>query len=113
MKRSEKRGDASQVAWSVVQEATGQSKPAHIKDPAAVERGRKGGLARAARLAPDERTQIARDARNRRTELESARDSFHSGKDRLTADTLAWLNTPNENARTISYEKASALRIKE
>ncbi len=44
MKRTPKPGDASQVAWAVVQEATGQAEPAQTrtKDPAAVARGKKG-----------------------------------------------------------------------
>jgi hypothetical protein len=61
MKRSPKPGDASQVAWAVVQEAIGQSTSAQPreKDPAAVERGRKGGLTRAKTLTPERRREIA------------------------------------------------------
>ena len=61
MKRSPKSGDASQRAWAVVQEATGQKEPAQTrhKDPAAVARGRAGGLARAEKLSAERRREIA------------------------------------------------------
>jgi len=59
MKRSQKHGDASQVAWAVVQEATGQSKPERVKNPAAVARGRAGGIARARALTAVRRQEIA------------------------------------------------------
>jgi len=64
MKRSPKPGDASQRAWSVVQEATGQAQPAPTreKDPAAVARGREGGYARAKRLTAERRREIAQTA---------------------------------------------------
>ena len=71
MKRSPKHGgDASQVAWQVVQEATGQAKPVEPrpKDPAAVERGRAGGLARAQGMTVDQRIAAAKQARAPRTE---------------------------------------------
>jgi hypothetical protein len=61
MAGSSRRGDASQVAWAVVQEATGQAKPARPKDAAAVARGRAGGLARAQRLTPERRREIAQE----------------------------------------------------
>ncbi len=63
MNRSPRRGDASQVAWAVVQEATHQSEPVkpRAKNPAAVARGRAGGLARAERLTPERRREIAQE----------------------------------------------------
>jgi hypothetical protein len=61
VKRSPKPGDASQRAWAVVQEATGQSKPARPKDAAVVARGRAGGLARAERLSAERRREIAQE----------------------------------------------------
>jgi hypothetical protein len=64
MQRSPKPGDASQRAWAVVREATHQAKhvPAIPKDPAAVARGRLGGLARAGRLTAARRSEIAKTA---------------------------------------------------
>jgi hypothetical protein len=63
MQRSPKTGDASQRAWAVVREATHQAKhvPARPKDPAAVARGRAGGLARAERLTAERRREIAQE----------------------------------------------------
>lgn len=65
MNRKPRKGDAAQRAWAVVQEATGQAEPVKPvqKDPAAVERGRAGGLARAQKLEPERRQEIARVAR--------------------------------------------------
>ena len=64
MNRSPRRGDASQIAWAVVQEATHQSPPLtrRAKNPAAVARGRAGGLARAERLTAERRREIAGQA---------------------------------------------------
>lgn len=64
MKRSPKRGDASQRAWSVVQEATGQVEATEerVKDAAAVARGRSGGIARSQKLTPQRRREIAQKA---------------------------------------------------
>lgn len=61
MKRSPKRGDASQAAWAVVQEATGQAATVETraKNPEAVERGRAGGIARARALSAARRQEIA------------------------------------------------------
>lgn len=72
-KRSSRRtrGDVNQAAYQVVQEATEQSAPAPAnpkkkKNPAAVALGRlggkKGGKARADRLTPERRAEIARKA---------------------------------------------------
>lgn len=70
--RSSKRPrDLNQLARRLVQEATGDapsepppSEP--VKDPAAVALGRRGGLkggkARAEKLTPERRSEIARDA---------------------------------------------------
>jgi hypothetical protein len=62
--------DANQLAWQIVQEATGQApKPVEIPDtrnPAAVALAKlgasKGGLARAAALSPAKRRAIAKKA---------------------------------------------------
>lgn len=60
--------DANQIAASVVREATGEAEPVEDdgKNPAAVALGRlggkKGGKARAAKLSPERRREIARQA---------------------------------------------------
>lgn len=71
--RSSSRGqgpkDANQIAFRVVQQAIGEA-PAESeepkKNPAAVSLGRlgglKGGKARAAKLTPEQRTEIAKSA---------------------------------------------------
>ena len=66
------RRDANQIAFSVVQQATGQipkEKPPE-KNPAAVTLGRlgglKGGKARANKLTPERRKEIARKAAEKR-----------------------------------------------
>jgi hypothetical protein len=70
-KRTSKKpsADINLIAASVVQAATGEkpaSRSAHKKNPAAVALGRlgglKGGKARAAKLSPQKRKQIARKA---------------------------------------------------
>jgi hypothetical protein len=66
--------DASQLAKLIVDIASGEveDKPESTidKDPAAVERGKKGGKkggrARAAKLSPEERSEIARKAAAKR-----------------------------------------------
>lgn len=67
--RSRKRPrDLNQLAKSIVDEATGQTDalPPDTRDPLAVELGRRGGLkggkARAAKLSPDRRSEIAKKA---------------------------------------------------
>jgi hypothetical protein len=68
--RSRKRPrDLNQLAKAIVDEATGERPPEPekpAKNPAAVELGRMGGLkggkARAAKLSPEERQEIARRA---------------------------------------------------
>jgi hypothetical protein len=69
--RSSNRGkgpkDANEIAFSIVQQATGQApKPELIKNPAAVMLGRlgglKGGKARAESLTPAKRKAIAKKA---------------------------------------------------
>jgi hypothetical protein len=70
--RSRKRPrDLNQLAKSIVDEATGQSEPFEdTRDPLAVELGRRGGLkggkARAAKLTPEQRSEIARNAAAKR-----------------------------------------------
>lgn len=68
-KRSRMPRDPNQLAKAVVDFATRQREvdpPAPVKDPAAVELGRRGGLiggkARAANMTPDERRDSARKA---------------------------------------------------
>ncbi|MGH7667205.1 MAG: hypothetical protein ACREN1_07855 [Candidatus Dormibacteria bacterium] len=66
-KRSRKPADLNRLAASIVAEATDpEFDPYRGKNPAAVELGRlggkKGGKARAAKLTPEERTEIARKA---------------------------------------------------
>ena len=70
-KRSSKRGspaeDVNEVAFRVMREATAAHEPEPTpKNPAAVELGRlggkKGGPARAAKLSPKKRSEIARKA---------------------------------------------------
>ena len=77
-KRSSKKpGDANQLAKAIVDEATGESKPAETeqqegpaKNPAAVALGRlggkKGGPARAKKLGSKRRSQIAKKAAQKR-----------------------------------------------
>ncbi len=69
MKRSRMPRDPNQLAKAVVDFATRQREvdpPAPVKDPAAVELGRKGGMIggkrRAAAMTPEERRDSARKA---------------------------------------------------
>jgi hypothetical protein len=66
--RTPRKGDASQRAWSVVQEATGQAQRRPEKSPEAVARGRAGGLKRAENLTAERRLEIAKTARASRKE---------------------------------------------
>jgi hypothetical protein len=68
-KRSSKKKDLNELAYSIVQKLTGQAPPEppeRPKNPAAVELGRlggiKGGRARAEKLSPAKRKQIAKKA---------------------------------------------------
>jgi hypothetical protein len=68
-KRTNPRKDFTQVAFSVVQHATGDAPPLPEVDPkkkAAIESGRKGGLKggteRAKKLTAEERSEIAKKA---------------------------------------------------
>jgi hypothetical protein len=62
--------DGNQLAWQIVQEATGQAPPPaelpDLRNPAAVALSKlgasKGGLARAAALSPAKRSAIAKKA---------------------------------------------------
>lgn len=73
-KRSSKRGtaeDVNETAFRIMREATAAHEPGPtLKNPAAVELGRlggkKGGPARAAKLSPKKRSQIARKAAMKR-----------------------------------------------
>ena len=69
MTKPKRPRDANQLAKSIVDLATGDSEevdPHAGKDPAAISLGRKGGLkggkARAAKLTPEERREIAKKA---------------------------------------------------
>lgn len=69
MSRPKRPRDANQLAKAIVDLATGEAeekKPESEKDPAAVALGRKGGLkggkARAEKLTPEQRSEIARHA---------------------------------------------------
>ncbi|MGH2466892.1 MAG: histone H1 [Candidatus Limnocylindrales bacterium] len=68
-KRSRMPRDPNQLAKAVVDFATGQREPdppERVKDPAAVELGRRGGYiggrVRAERMSPEERAESARKA---------------------------------------------------
>jgi hypothetical protein len=52
--------DVNELAWSIVNDLTGDEPPA--PEPNKVETGKKGGEARAAKLTPKERREIARKA---------------------------------------------------
>lgn len=61
--------DPIQLAHQVFLESIGElpkTEPPAAKDPAAVALGRKGGMARAAALAPKKRAQIAASAAKKR-----------------------------------------------
>lgn len=67
--RSSKPQDVNQIAARILQEATGEApktEPPPEKNQAAVELGRlggkKGGAARAAKLTPEQRSEIAKKA---------------------------------------------------
>jgi hypothetical protein len=70
--RPKRPRDLNQLAKRIVDEATGQAEPEpeDTRDPAAVELGRRGGLkggkARAAKLTPEQRSEIARKAATKR-----------------------------------------------
>jgi hypothetical protein len=68
-KRSSKKKDINETAFSIVQKVTDQAEPAKLKpekNPAAVALGRlgglKGGKARAKKLTPEDRSGIASQA---------------------------------------------------
>jgi hypothetical protein len=66
-RRPKRPRDFNQLAKQIVDEATGQAEPVEdTRDPLAVELGRRGGLkggkARAAKLTPEQRSEIARKA---------------------------------------------------
>jgi len=70
--RGKGKPDANELAFTIVQQATGQApKPEEKeKNPAAVSLGRlgglKGGKARAEKLSPEKRSEIAKKAANSR-----------------------------------------------
>ena len=72
-KKPKRPRDGNQLAKNIVDLATGQAEevdPDAGKDPAAVELGRKGGLkggkARAEKLTPEQRSEIAKRAAEKR-----------------------------------------------
>lgn len=73
MEKKQRPKDANQLAKHIVDISTGEEetpKPTKEKDPAAVALGRKGGLkggkARAAKLTPEQRKEIAQKAAAKR-----------------------------------------------
>jgi hypothetical protein len=77
-KRPKRPRDPAQLAKLIVDIATGQAEdrdPDAGKDPAAVSLGRRGGLkggkARAAKMSPEQRAQIARQAAEARWKKDS------------------------------------------
>lgn len=80
--RSSKPRDLNQLAAAIVGESTGEAAPpaepetGPVKDPAAVELGRRGGLkggkARAEKLSAKERTEIAKRAAQARWQKEDS-----------------------------------------
>lgn len=80
-KRSSKKrpADTNRLAYQIVQESIGEAPdPDAGKDPAAVALGRKGGKkggkARAAKLSPARRTEIARKAAKARWESKKEKE---------------------------------------
>lgn len=70
-KRTNPRKDVNERAFDIVQQATGEAEPEKSeKDQQAVEKGRKGGqkggAARAEKLTPEQRAEIARKAAQKR-----------------------------------------------
>ena len=65
-KKNGKRSDVNELAVGIVAAATESGSPAHKKNPAAVALGRlgglKGGRARAEKLTPRKRVEIAKKA---------------------------------------------------
>jgi hypothetical protein len=71
MERPKRPRDVNQLAKQIVDEATGQAEPVEdTRDPLAVELGRRGGLkggkARAEKLSPERRSEIAKKAAEKR-----------------------------------------------
>jgi len=72
MSKLPKKMDLNQLAKRIVDEATGEIQPEEIdeKKKAAIESGRlgglKGGKARAEKLTPEERSEIAKNAAQKR-----------------------------------------------
>lgn len=66
MPRKKDPADVNKAAWSIVNDLTSEEPPAPEPDPERAEAGRKGGSkggpARAVRLTPEERSEIARKA---------------------------------------------------
>ncbi|MCB9858876.1 MAG: RNA-binding protein [Phycisphaeraceae bacterium] len=66
--KREKSGgiDVNKIAARILKQATGEGAEDDGKDPAAVELGRKGGKARAAKQSSEQRRESARNASNAR-----------------------------------------------
>jgi len=91
-KRPKRPRDTNQLAWQIVQEATGQApvepEVPDTRNPAAVALGKlgasKGGKARAKSLSKAKRLEIAKKAANarwRNSSMESSSGSMSSGAD--------------------------------
>ncbi|HUW49840.1 MAG TPA: histone H1 [Sulfuricella sp.] len=69
--KSNPRKDFTQVAFNVVQQATGEAEPTPEltgKKADSSKGGKKGGKARAEKLTPEERSEIAKKAAEKRWE---------------------------------------------
>ncbi len=80
MSKKQRPKDTLETAFRILQEATGEVPKADDgKDPAAVALGRKGGLkggkARAASLTPEQRSEIAKKAAQKRWEKKVDQES--------------------------------------
>jgi hypothetical protein len=78
--RKSRPADLNRLAASIVRDSTGDDKADELaddgKDPAAVALGRKGGLkggkARAAKLTPEQRSEIAKKAARARGQVKNS-----------------------------------------
>ena len=73
MKKQKMPGDVNQRAKATLDLFTGEREPERVKDPAAVELGRRGGLKggkrRAEKLSPERRSEIAKKAAQARWQV--------------------------------------------
>jgi len=66
VKKSRKKGDSAQKAWAVVQQATSDAVEPLVTDPRVLKGASKGGKARASKLTPERRAEIAKRAAAKR-----------------------------------------------